>query len=97
MNCSSCQYLDKVKIEAYISRNHCSYPDVAYKVCKIAHTVNPTHCTYIKSAQDVENMNICFNCKYWVGGGDYGLSCNKDYYVASSNGFRDCCDKFERR
>lgn len=53
------------------------------------------HCT-ITSDKEVENMNICYNCKHWIGGGDWGLSCRKDYYIASTNGFDEACEKFEK-
>lgn len=42
-------------------------------------------------------MDICFNCKYWLGGGDWGLSCEKDYHNCSTNGFDEACELFERK
>ena len=45
----------------------------------------------------IEEMKICYNCKHWIGGGDWGLSCKKDYYNCSTNGFNEGCKDFERR
>ena len=40
-------------------------------------------------------MNKCGDCKYWIGGGDWGLSCSKDYYIATTDPNREACDRFE--
>lgn len=66
-------------------------------MCLISHRWQPKSCTYITSDEEVKDMNICFNCKYWLGGGDWGLSCEKDYYNCSANGFDEACEQFERR
>lgn len=66
-------------------------------VCSITHVCNTKSCTYITSDEEVEDMDICYNCKYWYGGGDWGLSCEKDYYNCSSNGFDEVCEQFERK
>lgn len=29
---------------------------------------------------DISEETVCFNCKYFLGGGDWGLACSKDYY-----------------
>ena len=42
------------------------------------------------------NRNRCGDCKNWIGGGDWGLSCSKDYYIATTNPNREACDKFEK-
>lgn len=64
-------------------------------MCDITHMCNTKSCT-IQSDEDIERYHICFNCKYWSGGGDWGLSCAKNYYNCSSNGFDEACEQFER-
>ena len=51
----------------------------------------------MKNIPEVKNMNICYNCKHWIGGGDWGLSCAKNYYNCSTNGFDEVCEQFERK
>lgn len=89
MKCEDCKYL-KV--------NTCTIKGkiIHTKVCSVTHYVNPTSCDII-SYQEIEQSNICFNCKHWIGGGDFGLSCKKDYYLLESNGFRTACEKYERK
>lgn len=65
-------------------------------ICKITYRCCVTSCDYITNDNEVENMLICYNCKYWLGGGDWGLSCSKNYYKCSSNGFDKACKEFER-
>ena len=84
MECKNCKYL-------YESRGWSS----GY-VCSITHQYNPTSCS-ITSDEYVKYMDICYNCKHWYGGGDWGLSCAKNYYDCSSNGFRKACEQFERK
>lgn len=65
--------------------------------CEITHLLYTKSCDYIDNDSQVVAMNICYNCKHWIGGGDWGLSCRKDYYNTSTNGFREVCEHFERR
>lgn len=30
--------------------------------------------------KDMSEEDICFNCKHFIGGGDWGLSCAKHYH-----------------
>lgn len=66
-------------------------------MCSITHSVGKKSCDYIASDAEVEDMNICYNCKHWIGGGDWGLSCRKNYYIASTDGFNEVCEQFERK
>ncbi len=86
MKCSKCRYY------------HVFAPSSSYKytMCKITHICNPESCD-LNSDEDVKDMSICFNCKHWMGMGDWGLSCSKDYYNTSSDGFGKACEKFERK
>ena len=45
---------------------------------------------------DVSHMPVCINCKHFLGGGDWGLSCAKDYYTIAEP-LDKICDKFERK
>lgn len=65
--------------------------------CEITHLLYTKSCDYIDDDSQVVAMNICYNCKHWIGGGDWGLSCRKDYYNTSTNGFREVCEHFERK
>lgn len=67
-----------------------------HDVCDITHICNPKSCN-LASDEEVKSMDICYNCKYWYGGGDWGLSCEKNYYNCSANGFDKACDQFERK
>lgn len=53
-------------------------------------------CT-IPSDENVDKLHICFNCKHWIGGGDYGLSCTENYHSTNTNGFEVACEKFKHR
>lgn len=72
----------------------CKYS--VYGSCIITNMCNTKSCTLL-SDDDVENLHICYNCKHWLGGGDWGLSCRKNYYLSSTNGFREACEEFERK
>ena len=67
--------------------------DTLYSSCNITHLVNPKGCTYEYSP----TKKICYNCKHWIGGGDFGLTCAKYYYKAYTNGFTSACNDFELR
>ena len=84
MECKNCKYLHKVN-ESFIDN-----------ICDITHIISPISCG-IASDEDVECMDICYNCQHWYGMGDFGLSCAKNYYNCSHNGFDKACEQFERR
>lgn len=90
MNCENCRYncVSNIKLKD---------GTFTMKCCSITHVLNNKSCDYITDDNKVENMDICFNCKYWIGGGDWGLSCEKDYYNCSANGFDEACEQFERK
>lgn len=46
--------------------------------------------------KDLTNEHICLNCKYFLGGGDWGLSCSQDYYTLVE-ALDKSCEKFKRR
>lgn len=83
MNCDSCKYCEYSKVHRTI-------------VCSISHRLHQNYCNLTTDAE-VENMDICYNCEHWIGGGDWGLSCEKDYHNCSSNGFDKACEFFNRK
>lgn len=48
--------------------------------------------------RDLSGYNICYNCKYYIGGGDWGLFCShKDMYHHLGKFSDESCEKFERK
>lgn len=90
MECKNCKYYDVSNVKS----NGKSYTTCS---CDITHRVNSKSCGYITSDEDVESMDICYNCKHWIGGGDWGLSCQKNYYKCNANGFEKACEQFEKK
>ena len=84
MKCKNCKYRREVN-KTFIDH-----------ICDITHLISSVSCD-IASDDDVENMDICYNCKHWLGCGDWGLSCRKNYYNCSCNGFDKACEQFERK
>ena len=48
----------------------CKYHNKYKRMCKITYLANTISCP-IESDEDVEKMDICYNCKHWMGGGDW--------------------------
>lgn len=91
MECKNCKY--------YCNDTRIGLKDGAIYMmgrCVITNVCNTKSCN-AESYEHIENANICYNCKYWHGGGDWGLSCEKDYYNCSANGFDEACEQFERK
>ena len=76
------------------SCNDCMYY-ADNSVCLVTHVLHPKPCGF--NTAGIKDMHICFNCKDWCGAGDWGLSCASDYYMATSNGFREACERFKKR
>ncbi len=86
MMCKDCKYKQTYVDLKGIEFNVCSITNIGYIVsCRL------------KNDELVKDMDICFNCKYWIGGGDWGLSCQKNYYNCSNNGFDKTCEEFCRK
>lgn len=75
----------------------CEHYNAFKRLCHITRVCNMTSCTYLTDDDKVEDMDICYNCQHWIGGGDWGLSCAKNYYNCSHNGFDIACEQFERK
>ena len=85
MECKNCKYYKDDNNEFFRTM-----------ICTVSHLWRPLSCDLASDA-DVENMDICYNCSHWLGGGDFGLSCKKNYYHCSANGFDKACEQFERK
>lgn len=75
----------------------CGYYNTFKRLCKITNVCNMTSCDYLSYGEKVEDMDICYNCEHWIGGGDWGLSCAKNYFNCSHNGFDKACEQFKRK
>lgn len=84
MECKNCRYFSEQN------------DGIVFGSCNITHICNTKSCA-LPSDEDVKYLNICYNCQYWHGGGDWGLSCDKNYYNCSSNGFDKACEQFKRK
>ena len=48
--------------------------------------------------RDLSEYDICYNCKYYIGGGDWGLFCShKDMYHHLGKFSDEPCKRYERR
>lgn len=86
MECKKCRYLNIVNNNP-----------VVLNICSITHVCNVKSCNYISDDNEVNNMEICYNCNSWIGLGDWGLSCSENYYNCSCNGFDEACEEFVRK
>ena len=86
MKCKDCKYREI----------HADHNLNKFNICKITHIGYIVSCG-LQSDELVKDMDICYNCQYWIGGGDWGLSCSKNYYNCSTNGFGNACSEFCRK
>ena len=42
--------------------------------------------------RDLSEYDICYNCKYYIGGGDWGLFCEKHYHHLGKFSDEPCKD-----
>ena len=45
---------------------------------------------------EVKGLPICYNCKHFLGGGDWGLACDDDYYKLPTATTK-ACEHFAER
>lgn len=99
LSCKDCKYSENVHRETFITNCGKVVPPYDYNVCKITNriinNINKKYCE--ANVDDIDSMDICYNCEYWIGGGDWGLSCTQEYNIALSNGFTPACNRFKRR
>ena len=46
--------------------------------------------------KDMSKAKICLNCKHYIGGGDWGLGCHKDYHRLP-NALDEACNDWDER
>ena len=85
MNCRDCKYYQgDVKIHERIGFQ-----------CALTHNIIFSElCNLIN--KDLSNEKICYNCKYYLGGNDWGLSCAKHYHVLTE-ALHEGCEDFYRK
>lgn len=85
MTCKGCNYYQG-KTEILTKTFHS---------CALSTTlVNGEICTLFNA--DLSNKKICYNCKYYLGGYDWGLSCAKHYHVLTE-ALHEGCKDFEKK
>ena len=48
--------------------------------------------------RDLSEYDICYNCKYYIGGGDWGLFCShKDMYHHLGKFSDEPCERYEKK
>lgn len=48
--------------------------------------------------RDLSEYDICYNCKYYIGGGDWGLFCShKDMYHHLGKFDDEPCERYEKK
>ena len=52
------------------------------------------HCEYYNNS--VCDSDVCYKCKHYLGGNDWGLSCAKQYNVIVHS-LDDACDLYEAK
>lgn len=86
--CKNCKYYEEESVEYQGKR-------LFYSLCTLTSiSVKPEgKCEYYN--KDISQENICYNCKYYGGGNDWGLFCSKHYNHLGR--FNDKpCDDFEK-
>ena len=85
MNCRDCKYYQgDVKIMGRIG----------FQCALTRKIIFSELCNFIN--KDLSNMKICYNCKHYLGGGDWGLSCAKHYHVLTE-ALHEGCEDFEKK
>lgn len=93
MKCRDCKYCqisnfkfkDKSYTNACCSLSHYVVkPDISHK------------CEYFN--KDLSEYNICYNCRYYIGGGDWGLFCShKGMYHHLGNFNDEPCEYYTKK
>ncbi len=91
--CKDCKYFESGSFEF----NGKHYTTAA---CTLSHLVvvpdKEINCAYFNA--DLSSENICYNCRYYIGGGDWGLFCShKDKYHHLGKFNDEACEDFERK
>ena len=85
MTCKDCRYYQG-KIEILTK---------TYHSCALTRmVVNGEKCPLYNV--DLSNSDICYNCKHYLGGNDWGLSCAK-HYNRLTEALHEVCEDFSRK
>lgn len=69
-----------------------------YVVCTLTREVMKTDVVCNCYNRDLSEYDICYNCKYYIGGGDWGLFCShKDMYHHLGKFFDEPCKRYEKK
>lgn len=67
-------------------------------VCALTHVVllenRALKCDFYN--RDLSKEDVCYNCRYFIGGGDWGLACGKHYHMLP-DATSKICDDFDRK
>lgn len=93
--CRDCQYSYSTEFTASADK-----PSVNICICTLTNYIvipdveNDCNC----SNKDLSEYDICYNCKYYRGGSDWGLFCShKDMYHHLGKFSDKACERFERK
>lgn len=90
-NCAKCEWLKAVNRQSVFGESVCYICSLSNRVI----TYNlATKCEYFN--KDISHDNICYNCKYYLGGEDWGLACSKHYDRLPCFDSK-ICDDFNRK
>lgn len=68
-----------------------------YVVCTLTREVMKTDVVCNCYNRDLSEYDICYNCKYYIGGGDWGLFCShKDMYHHLGKFSDEPCKRYEK-
>lgn len=91
MKCKDCIYVQDYSYEIV---------DIECYICSLTRRVmnaNKEHnCSCYN--RDLSGYDICYNCKYYIGGCDWGLFCShKDMYHHLGKFSDEPCERYERK
>lgn len=83
MKCKDCKYYEKGTYGC------CTL------TCVVVNANEENVCPYYN--KDLSSYDICYNCKYYIGGGDWGLFCShKDKYHHLGHFSDNPCEMYEK-
>lgn len=89
--CKDCKYAQDSSYE--IARIECRTCSLTRRVMN-ANAESECNCYN----RDLSGYDICYNCKYYIGGGDWGLFCShSDMYHHLGKFSDEPCKRYERR
>ena len=94
MKCNDCRYVLSGEYHARGKEPRIEYVCTLTRVLVSADKDHDCQC----HNRDLSEYDICYNCKYYMGGGDWGLFCShEDMYHHLGKFNDDACERFERK